>query len=90
MITHNDNNASERRFAQRVRAFKKAQLIVDGHGGVYDAIMRNLSRTGALIDLPGTVFIPKTFTMRLTEDDLSRECEIIWRRDGLIGVAFAR
>ena len=88
MMTHNDNHASERRFGQRCRAFKKAQLVSDGHGGVYDAILRNLSRTGALLDMPGSEFMPKTFTMRLLADNVSRKCQIVWRKQGLMGVVF--
>lgn len=89
-MTLNDNFATERRFGRRCRAFKKAQVVTDGHMGVYDAILRNLSRTGAMLDMPGTECLPKTFILQLVSDNVRRKCDVIWRKQGQIGVVFTQ
>ena len=88
MQSVNDNHVKERRFGQRSRTFKEVRLMLRGFGGHYKAIMRNLSRTGAMLDVPSIDFIPRKFKLRLVSDDVLRECEVVWRQEGLVGVVF--
>ena len=80
--------ARERRFGARCRAFKKTQVILPDQDSVFDAVMRNLSRTGARLELPDVLHIPCEFRMRLVNEDIERDCKVIWRKPGAMGVVF--
>ena len=80
--------ARERRFGARCKAFKKTQVILPEQDSVFDAILRNLSRTGARLELPDVLHIPKEFRMRLVSEDIERNCKVVWRKPGAMGVVF--
>jgi hypothetical protein len=65
----------------------KAGTIEFG-GGAIDCTIRNLSNTGAALDVASQVGIPEKFTLVLPGDGLHFPCRIVWRRERRIGVAF--
>jgi PilZ domain len=76
----------EHRIAPR-RRMLKAGTIEFGGGGI-DCIVRNLSETGAALEVVTPLFIPDRFTLFVPNDQFKRPCHIVWRREKRIGVAF--
>jgi PilZ domain len=75
------------RFAPRRRIFKAGTIDL-GDGGGIDCIVKNISETGAAIEVVSPLFIPDHFTLHVSSAQLKRRCRIVWRRDKRIGVAF--
>nr|WP_074832825.1 MULTISPECIES: PilZ domain-containing protein [Bradyrhizobium] len=73
------------RAAQRHRVLKSGSI--EFNGGVIDCLVRNISETGAALEVASPLGIPETFNLVISGDS-SRRCQIAWRRDKRIGVAF--
>ena len=57
-------------------------------GGAIDCTVRNLSETGAALEVVTPLFIPDRFTLVVPSDQLKRPCHVAWRKERRIGVAF--
>ncbi|MBB4366746.1 hypothetical protein GGD65_007820 [Bradyrhizobium sp. CIR18] len=77
---------NEHRTAQRRRIFK-AGTIESGGGGI-DCTVRNLSETGAQLEVVSPFYIPDRFTLFILSDEFKRRCYVVWRKEKRIGVAF--
>jgi hypothetical protein len=53
-----------------------------------NCLVRNLSSTGAAMEVPNQPGIPERFVLAIPGDGLSLSCRIVWRKDHRIGVAF--
>jgi hypothetical protein len=73
----------ERRSATPRRRTLKPDTIAFSDGGAIDGVVKNLSDTGALLQVESVIGIPDTFTLYI-----KRECQIIRRRQNKIGVSF--
>jgi hypothetical protein len=76
----------EKRIVPRQRVLK-AGTIEFGGGGI-DCTVRNLSETGAALEVVTPMFIPDRFTLFVPTEQLKRPCHIVWRRKKRIGVKF--
>ena len=76
----------EHRTAPR-RRFLKGGRISFG-GGVIDCTIRNLSETGAALEVGSPVGIPERFTLVVEADHLHLPCRVVWRKERRIGVRF--
>ena len=74
------------RIAQRRRILKAGSIAFGG--GAIDCTVRNLSDTGAALEVVTPLFIPECFTLVVTTEQLKRPCHTVWRRERRIGVAF--
>lgn len=77
----------ERRTAQRHRVFKQGMLAFSGGGGA-DCTVRNISESGARIEIASPVGLPASFTLMIATDHLLRHCHAVWSADRRIGIAF--
>jgi hypothetical protein len=77
---------SEHRIAPRRRMFK-AGTIEFGGGGI-ECHVKNLSETGAALEVLSPLYVPDRFTLFVPTDQLKRRCHVVWRRERRIGVAF--
>ena len=50
--------------------------------------VKNLSDTGAALQIVTPLYIPDRFTLSVPSDQFKRRCHIIWRKEKLIGIAF--
>ena len=75
----------EQRAADRRRMLRAA--TIEFNGGAIDCRLRNLSSTGAMLDVESPVGIPSHFTLMIG-DGHRLPCRIIWRKPNRIGVAF--
>ena len=83
----NAASAMEKRRAPRHRVFKHGTLAFPG-GGVIDCTVRNISTTGARVDVDSPVGLPEVVTLMISTDHFVRQCRKIWCNDNRIGLAF--
>jgi len=76
----------EHRNAPRHRVFKAATIEFGG-GGI-DCVVRNMSDTGAALEVTSPVGIPDHFTLVTSQDHAARPCRVMWRKEKRIGVTF--
>ena len=77
---------NEHRIAPRRRMFK-AGTIEFGGGGI-DCTVKNLSDTGAALEVLSPLYVPDRFTLSVPTDQFKRRCHIVWRKERRIGIAF--
>jgi hypothetical protein len=77
----------ETRIAVRHRVQKAAKIQFGGIA--IDCTIRNLSTTGALLEVPSPVRnVPAEFTLVVPGDALRLPCAVVWRTEYRIGVHF--
>lgn len=76
----------ETRTAPRYRVAKPAKI---DHGGDKIAcVIRDISATGAAIELTAIARVPAEFTLIVPDDRLRLRCHVVWRTEYRIGVVF--
>lgn len=79
-------DTSESRTAHRQRTLKGARIVFNGGRSTIDCTVRNLSPSGAKLDVASVVGIPNSFD--LSFDGQLRACRVIWRSLKQLGVEF--
>ena len=79
-------NTPEKRAAPRHKVLKGATIAFDGSGVA--CTVRNLSSTGAALEVASHVSLPPSFMLVIESDQLIRRCHPVWSNDKRIGVAF--
>ena len=77
----------EHRIATRHRVLKGGTIAFNGAAGI-SCTVRNVSNTGAALDVISPVGIPQSFTLVIDGSDASRPCHVVWRKEKRIGIAF--
>jgi hypothetical protein len=77
---------NEHRVAPRRRILKAGTISFGG--GAIDCTVRNISETGAALEVVTPMYIPDRFTLLVQSDQLKRPCHIVWRKERRMGVAF--
>jgi hypothetical protein len=78
----------ERRSERRMRTLKQAKIVFNLGHSVFDCTLRNLSPSGALIEVQSMVGIPARFALDLDHGAVRRDCTVRWHTERLIGVHF--
>jgi PilZ domain len=76
----------ETRIAPRHRVNKPAKI--EYGGDKVACTIRDISVTGAALEISGIDRIPAEFTLIVPEDRLKLPCRVVWRREFRIGVTF--
>jgi hypothetical protein len=76
----------ETRVAPRYLVRKPAKIEFGGHK--IDCTLRDLSTTGAALEVFDQATIPAKFTLIVPEDGLKLPCRVVRRTEFRIGVAF--
>ena len=76
----------DHRIAPRHRVLKAGTIEF---GGGIDCVVRNISDTGAALEVTSPVGIPERFTLVIAQEHVTRPCRVMWRKEKRIGVAFA-
>jgi PilZ domain len=74
------------RTATRKRVFRTAFIEIGG--GTLDCVVRNLSETGAAIEVLTPLYIPDRFTLSIPSEQIKRQCHVVWRKGRRFGIAF--
>jgi hypothetical protein len=77
---------SEHRIAPRRRMFKAG--TIEFGGGSIDCTVKNLSDTGAALEVLSPLYVPERFTLFVPTDQFKRRCHVVWRKQRRIGIAF--
>ncbi|NLS15256.1 PilZ domain-containing protein [Rhizobium sp. P40RR-XXII] len=77
----------EGRASLRKRTLLGAKIIFNDGRSVFDCIVRNLSDTGAMIQIENPLAVPNSFNLQFPDDRLVA-CEMRWRKINGIGVEF--
>ena len=57
-------------------------------GDTIACTVRNISDTGAALEINSPLWFPDRFTLSIISDGLRKPCHIVWRREKRVGVAF--
>ena len=76
----------EHRTVPRRRLLKSGKISFGG--GAIDCTVRNLSETGAALEVNSPVDIPDLFTLVIEPDHIHVPCRVVWRKETRIGVHF--
>ncbi len=84
--TDSDNDLVER--AYRQRTYKSAFIYNKGYNGKRTCILRNISETGALLQIEHIAGLPSHFTVGVELDAFEVAAKWIWREEERVGVQF--
>ena len=76
----------EQRHGRRSRIFKAG--TIEFSGNAIPCTVRNLSASGAALEINSPLWFPDRFTLAIASDGSRRACHIVWRNEKRIGVAF--
>ena len=79
--------SDEGRSAMRYDLGTCGRIVFDGGRTDVGCIIKNLSKTGACIEVPMGVTWPQTFTLEI-HDGETREVEAVWAENRIVGVRF--
>ncbi|MCG6204561.1 PilZ domain-containing protein [Rhodopseudomonas sp. HC1] len=77
---------TERRSVPRQRVYKRGTVAFNSAG--FECTVRNLSASGARIDLEGPVGLPEHFMLVIESDKVMHRCRPVWSSAQRVGVAF--
>jgi hypothetical protein len=78
----------EHRTTSRQRVLLAAKVMLNG-GGVIDCTVRDRSPAGARLKVVSVVGIPDRFDLLIGAEERPQIAEIVWRKQGEVGVRFA-
>jgi PilZ domain len=76
----------EQRAAHRRRLLKAGSIEFDGTG--VDCTVRNISMSGAGLEVANPVGIPHEITLLILTQHVRQHCYIVWRKENRLGVMF--
>ena len=79
----------EKRVTTRQKSFTAAHLHFNRGNSTYEALVRNISQTGARLRFGDVIDLPSEFEIRVGRDGVYQKAHIAWRHGFEIGVEFA-
>src|ERR687893_1599092 len=79
---------SDKRSTPRLRSFLKGRVLFNGGQNSLDCLIRDMSSTGARLELSASVTLPDRFDLYLPHRDETCKVHSQWRRGNHLGVAF--
>ncbi len=70
------------------RRVLKAGKIAFNQAGIIDCTVRNISETGACLQVASPLGIPESFNLILNGEPAPKPCRVVWRKEKQIGVEF--
>lgn len=78
----------EGRASDRTRTFLKAVIEFNHGASRLDCVVKNMSRSGARIEITDAIGLPNEFNLRIPHRNETYRSQMIWREKGAIGVRF--
>ena len=78
--------AGENRVARRRRVMKAGRIEFNGNG--IECTVRNISETGAAIEVASPIQCPLAFILVIPSDGSVKPCHVVWQKGKRIGVKF--
>ena len=77
----------ERRSITRSRVLKGAKIII-GSASTIDCVVRNVTNSGARVQIANTIDLPETLELTLDAGFTIRPCRVAWRSVTETGLQF--
>jgi hypothetical protein len=81
-------DSNEHRQSPRRRVLKAATIAFNGGASAIDCSIRNISATGACLEVVSPIGVPNEFTLVTQDEAIVRPCQVAWKAAKRIGVAF--
>ena len=78
----------ELRRAGRVRTFLGGRIVFHDGAYIYDCIVRDLSESGARVEIPEARLVPRRFYFLVSKEEVAYDCELVWRTRMMAGIRF--
>lgn len=78
----------EHRNALRIRSFLRGEIIHSNGNSKTECTIRDISETGARLQVPASVTLPECFDLVIPQKGMSERARIVWNHGGEIGVLF--
>ena len=79
---------SDKRTTPRLRSFLKGRVVFNGGQNSLECLIRDISSTGARLEVSANVTLPDRFDLYLPHRDETCKVHSQWRRGSQLGVAF--
>lgn len=79
---------NDKRTNPRLRSFLKGRVLFNGGQNSLDCLIRDISPTGARLELSASITLPDRFDLYLPHRDETCRVHSQWRRGTQLGVAF--
>ena len=76
------------RHSPRSKSFLKATVRSYNRNATFDCVVRNISLSGAKLELDQTLVLPQEFELDVPQRGALFRCELKWRKEGGAGVRF--
>ncbi|MBN8990555.1 MAG: PilZ domain-containing protein [Rhizobiales bacterium] len=76
----------DKRKLRRTRVLKAGTISFGG--SAISCTVRNLTRSGAMLDVASPLGVPREFTLVISSDDVRHGCRTVWIKEKRIGVSF--
>jgi hypothetical protein len=80
----------ESRRTERVRCFLRAKIVFNNKRSTFDCTIRNISATGAKIEVSEAASIPARFELEIPQRGRVYQAQILWRDKEAMGVEFVK
>ena len=77
-----------RRSSPRVKTFLRGCIYYDKNAAACDCLVRDMSETGARLELSENVVIPNLIDLYIPKKNETLQANVVWRSGDFIGVAF--
>jgi len=77
---------NDRRISKRRRVLKAGKVVFDTTS--VDCVVRDLSDSGAGVQVDSPFGIPHEFSLTILADHSNRACRVVWRKQKRLGIAF--
>lgn len=78
----------ESRRSDRIRTFLRARIVFNNQNSTIDCTVKNISPTGAKIDICNALTVPETFDLIIPQKGRTYRARISWRDADSMGVRF--
>ena len=79
---------TEHRTNERRPVLKGAKIVWNRGGSVLDCTLRNVSNTGAKLEVFNAISVPDEFELRWDSNARRQNCIVVWRKLDSLGVKF--
>ena len=81
-----EDSTTEKRNHRRRRVLKVGTIAFGG--STIDCVIRNISASGAALEVASQLGIPASFHLVIASEQLRKQCRVLWRKADRLGVAF--
>ena len=78
----------ETRRSERLKSLLRAKIIFNAGSSSIDCLIRNVSAHGMRLELGESLSVPSEFDLQVPHKGRTYRARLVWRGDGMIGVAF--